>query len=402
MKFLFKNESFSFEALRAIGFAPYGGADIGEVLITGEAIRDNDEASWLNAWKATARRIEDLARASLVSGNEVSAREAFLRASNYYRAAEFFRREDPKNDPEVNELSSRSVATFISASELFDSPVRRVKIPYEATTFPGYLFLVDDSGKPRPTIIYNNGFDSTAEESWFAIGAAALKRGYNVLAFDGPGQGAAIREQGLVFRHDWENVIKPVIDYALSRPEVKPDSIILFGYSLGAFLVARAAAFDHRPAALLLDDGIFDFHAAFRKALPSPILKWVAAGKDSKALPLLRLKKRFSTSVRWGLNNGVWTFGAKSEADFIRLTRLYTLEGIAENIQSPTLILDAENDQFLKGQPEILSGKLKCKNNLVTLTNAEGAGEHCHMGAMLRTHQVVFDWLAETLAAKTF
>jgi hypothetical protein len=35
---------------------------------------------------------------------------------------------------------------------------------------------------------------------------------------------------------------------------------------------------------------------------------------------------------------------------------------------------------------------------LVTLKEAEGAGEHCHMGAMSRAHQVIFDWLDETLS----
>lgn len=46
-------------------------------------------------------------------------------------------------------------------------------IPYVVGDMPGYLFLVDDSGKPRPTVIYTNGFDSTREE------------GYNFLAYDG-------------------------------------------------------------------------------------------------------------------------------------------------------------------------------------------------------------------------
>jgi hypothetical protein len=34
MKFLFDNESFSFETLRTAGFAAYGGADLGQVLTT--------------------------------------------------------------------------------------------------------------------------------------------------------------------------------------------------------------------------------------------------------------------------------------------------------------------------------------------------------------------------------
>jgi len=34
VKFLFEDESFSFETLRTAGFAVYGGADLGEVLAT--------------------------------------------------------------------------------------------------------------------------------------------------------------------------------------------------------------------------------------------------------------------------------------------------------------------------------------------------------------------------------
>ena len=67
--------------------------------------------------------------------------------------------------------------------------------------------------------------------AYFAIAAAALRRGYNVLAFDGPGQGAALREQKLVMRPDWEAVITPVVDYALTRGEIAADKSVLFGYS---------------------------------------------------------------------------------------------------------------------------------------------------------------------------
>ena len=37
---------------------------------------------------------------------------------------------------------------------------------------------------------------------------------------------------------------------------------------------------------------------------------------------------------------------------------------------------------------------------LITLAEAEGAGEHCHMGALARAHQTIFDWLDITLAAR--
>jgi hypothetical protein len=49
-------------------------------------------------------------------------------------------------------------------------------------------------------VILTGGYDGTAEELYFANCAAALAGGYNVLAFDGPGQGAALVQQGLVMR----------------------------------------------------------------------------------------------------------------------------------------------------------------------------------------------------------
>ena len=78
-------------------------------------------------------------------------------------------------------------------------------------------------------------------------------------------------------------MISPVIDYALTRKEVAADKIALFGYSLGGYLVARAAAYDHRPAAIILDDGILDFHAVFDHLLPPFLLSWIHGAENEEA-----------------------------------------------------------------------------------------------------------------------
>jgi pimeloyl-ACP methyl ester carboxylesterase len=399
MKFLFDDASFSFEALRAAGFANYSGADIGEVVATAQAIPDGDEACWHREWKATAERVEELGRKSLAEGHRVSAREALLRASNYYRTAEFYRRDDPARDPEVTLLSARSRDAFVTAMSLFEFSFEQVSIPYERTTLPGYFYRVDDSEQPRPTIIYNNGYDSTLEESYFAIAAAALARGYNVLAFDGPGQGGALRQQGLVFRPDWEAVITPVIDYALTRPEIADDRITLFGYSMGGYLVARAAAFESRVAALILDDGLYDFHAAMINKLPPFLAEWIDQGRDDVALPVMELLMSVDTEARWALRNGKWVMGVDSIVEVPRAFKSYTLAGVADRITAPALVLDPDNDQFLNGQPQrAAEAMVNSDTTLVTLRESEGAGEHCHVGAMSRLHQTIFDWLTHTVA----
>jgi pimeloyl-ACP methyl ester carboxylesterase len=398
MSFAFKNEPFSFETLRTAGGAPYDGADLGEVLATAGAIRNGNEKDWFRAWRATAERVHRIADEALAHGHQRSARSAFLRACNYYRNAEFFRRVNASRDLEALAVARLSRETFVSAIALMEHPARRIEIPYGSATLPGYLFLVDDTGRPRPTVVYTNGYDSTAEESWFVVAAAALQRGYNVLAYDGPGQGAVIREMGLVFRHDWEAVLTPVLDYCEQQPEIDSRAIVLFGYSMGAYLVARAAAFDHRAAALIFNDGIYDFHQAYVNAVPGWLMRRIQSGKDALANRVMGVLAAGSTQVRWGLNNGAWTMGADSYADFIRRTTDYTLAGIADQITAPTLIMDAEEDQFLAGQPAILAAAMTAPTTLARFTTAEGAGEHCHVGSLPRAHQVIFDWLDTTLA----
>jgi hypothetical protein len=90
MKFLFDDDTFSFETLRTAGFADYFGADLGEVLATARQITDGDQACRHQAWRATAARVAELSERSLAAGHQVTARENLLRASNYHRNAAAF------------------------------------------------------------------------------------------------------------------------------------------------------------------------------------------------------------------------------------------------------------------------------------------------------------------------
>jgi alpha-beta hydrolase superfamily lysophospholipase len=400
MKFLFEDDTFSFETLRTTGFANYFGADLGEVLATARQITDGDQVSWHRAWKATAARVADLGEQSLAAGHRVTARESLLRASNYYRNSAAFVLDNPADNPEVAALYAAQIDTFAAASALFDHPAEAVSIPYENSTLPGYLFLVDDSGVPRPTIIYTSGYDSTSQECYFVLAVAALRRGYNVLAFDGPGQGGALHLQKLVMRPDWEAVITPVVDYALTRPEVDPDGIAGFGYSLGGYLLARAAAFEHRLAALILDDGVHDLASGFADNMPPFLMTWVQEGHDEYAIPVLTLLMSVSPQLAWAVRNGMWVFGVENYAELLRTAARYTLDGTADQIVAPTLIMEGEHDTLLQGQPERVEKALTAADTTrVTLTEAEGAGEHTHAGALGRAHQVMFDWLDTALGA---
>ncbi|MFE6750684.1 alpha/beta fold hydrolase [Kitasatospora purpeofusca] len=394
------NIQFWYETLRSMSHIAYGGADFGEVVSTAERIVEGDYASWYTEWVATADRVSGQAEKALAAGHRVSARDGFLRASNYYRSAEFFLHGHPC-DPRHDHAYDRSVDCFRSAAALFTPVIEPVEIPYEGTTLPGYLYRVDDSGTPRPTLIMHNGFDGTAEELHYFGAMAGVERGYTVLVFDGPGMPGPRHHEGLVFRPDWENVVTPVVDFAEKLPDVDNSRIALVGISMGGILAPRAAAFEHRLAALVAVDGLYDLGETSVRNIPGSreeaerLLRAPSAPELDAALEEIMAKDPIA---RWAINHGMYVMGVDTPRAFNASYLDYTLAGgIAERIQCPTLVCDAEDDMFFKGQPEQLYDHLTCPRTLMMFTAEEGAGAHCHPGAMRLTQARIYDWLDETL-----
>jgi len=403
---VFSDPELQFQLTRALGDTAYGGADVGECLSTSERITEGDVDSWYAEWYETAERVLSLAETSLAAGHEVSAREAYLRASTYYAMAEFYLHGDP-SDPRIRESSAKSRDCFARAAELSSPAIEPVLIPYEDTTLPGYFYRVDDSGTPRPTLILQTGFDGTQEELYNQGAIAAVRRGYNCLTFEGPGQGEVIREQGIPFRYDWEKVITPVVDYVMSRPEVDQEKVALFGISLGGYLAPRGAAFEPRLAALIADGGVFEpWYPACTSIAPyyptsggtaEGLIEAIRDDPDDFDQGIEEVMGE-SIQLNWFIGNGMFTFGVDKPSAFLVAFSQYSMAGVAEQISCPTLVIDSDNDTSMKGEAQRLYDALTCPKDFILFTTEEGAGLHCQMGAMLLAHQHIFDWLDETLS----
>jgi pimeloyl-ACP methyl ester carboxylesterase len=393
MRLVFDDRTFSFELLRTVSYVPYGGADLGECLATAARIRHGDFESWYAQWSATAQRVHALADTALQQGQRISAREAYLRASNYYRTAEFFLH-GHAHDPRIVATWGSSRTTFRQAIKLMDTPVEELLIPYEGTSLPSYYYRPDASSQARPTLLVHGGYDSTGEELFFMIAAAAIQRGYNCLTFEGPGQGALLREQQLPLRPEWEQVVTPVVDAMLMRPEVDPARIALMGISLGGYLAPRAAAFEHRLAALIADDGLYCFQFSDKARA---VTRVAALCGRAVANTMLKLVMQRNSGIRWAIENGMFAFQVGSIWDLIETTQSWSLEGVANRITCPTLVCDAAGDQFFAGQPQLLYESLTCPKTLQRFTAEEGAEEHCQMGALTLSNHCVFSWLDTTL-----
>ncbi|HEX4432518.1 MAG TPA: alpha/beta fold hydrolase [Frankiaceae bacterium] len=393
----FKDDLLDAQLVRAVGAAAYGGSDLGECLAAAREVDESDLDSWYVAWHGLATRVHELARSEDAAGRRVSARAAYLRACTYHRTAGVMLVGVPV-DRRLVDSNAEQTQAFRSAAALMDGPVEVVAIPYGQTTLPGYFFSVDDSGIPRATVVLTGGYDGTCEELYFFNGAAALARGYNVLAFDGPGQGAALLQQGLTLRPDWEAVVTPVMDFLAARSDVDSERIALIGLSLGAHLAPRAAAYEPRIAALIADCGAFDLRAGFLARMPARLAVGYLANRRTVRLALSAVLKRMAKkpTAGWALRRGQLVHGVASPLAYLDSLAPYSLADHASRIGCPSWICNAEDDDIGASAPELVAA-LTSPHEFVQFRTAEGAGDHCEQAARSLYHARSFGWLDQQL-----
>ncbi len=395
MKLFFKDQAFSFELLRAASYAGYQGAEIGECLATAAKIEEGNFESWFQEWKKTADRTYETATDCFNKHHNVSAREAFLRAHNYYRTGEFFL---DGTDERRMENFDKSVESFEKAMDLLNSHFEIVKIPYEDTYLKGYFYGASDDKKEeltkRPVLVMIGGYDSTLQELYFCGAAAAIKRGYHCLIFEMPGQGEAQRKQNLIMRDDAEVPVKAALDNLETREEVDHEKIGLLGMSLGGYFAPRAAAFDQRIKACIAFNVFYDtFDSTLNQ---NPQLAEVLKLPVEKREQMLAMAEEHNSNLRWMLNNGKWVFGLKHRYELFEEMKKASLKGIAGKIKCPVLLTMGETDHFVsQDQLDSLLEEITAPKTVRVFTIGEGAEEHCQEGNHALFHQVMFDWMDE-------
>jgi Prolyl oligopeptidase family len=395
MRPFFKDDDFQFATEGVLGGTFHRAADVGEVLATIDHIPNGKAAAWVEQWTATADRLAAQADADADAGRRRSAAARYLRAANYYSEASD--KADATPDTTLfTTLWERHRAAWDRFVDLCDLDVERIAIPYEDTTLPGYFFRSGTGGEPRRTLIYNNGSDGSVVGAWVRGIADALDRGWNAMTFDGPGQNAALVRQGIPFRPDWENVLTPVVDHLVARPDVDPGRIAVMGVSQGGYWVPRAVAFEHRIAAAIADPGVVDVSTTMLAQLPGPLIKLLDAGDRAKFDRdmgwALKLSPATRTMMAWRMR----PYGVTSPFDFFTAARQYALtdEQLAA-ITCPMVVTDPEHEQFWPGQSARMYEALTCPKELIAFTAAEGADGHCEPAATGIRGERLFDWLDE-------
>jgi hypothetical protein len=385
----------------ALGFSPTGGGDLGEILAIAAAHRDAQDDEFVDAWSGAAHRHYDAATSAEATGHRSSARDHYLRAASYLTVANHPLYGSPV-DPRLREAFDLQAQAFAQAMALGEPPGEPLKIPFDGHDMRGYFLRARGTtpGERRPLVIATNGYDATLCDMFFATGAYMTDRGYHCLLFDGPGQGAMLVDDGVTMVPDWERVISPVVDFALGRPDVDPQRIVLHGWSLGGFLALRAASGEHRLAACVADPAqasVIDARMAASIGLSQEDIDNLPEISDAGLATLDRLVET-NRSVRWSLvNRDYWVNCAHDIRSLLRAIAPFTIEGRVNQIACPVLGTTAQNDPLSAGA-EALLARMETPTTLLRFTAAEGADMHCELLNRPLLNRRVLDWLDDVLA----
>lgn len=423
MHHFFKGQFFDFEVVRILGTAPYGGADVAEVLEAVGQIRDGDGASWGRAWATQAARAEALAEEARRSGDRVAARAAYLRASNYTRASGYMLTGGGPNrpDPQLLGVCETVSALFRKAAGLLDVGVYYLDIPYQDVTLPAHLYVPPPTRRlpgKTPILISSGGADAVQEELFYMHPSAGPQLGYAVLTFEGPGQGVTLRRHDVKMRPDWEVVVSQVMDeierFANARPELELDldRIAIAGASLGGYYALRAAS-DARIKACVALDPLYSFwDFATAHVSPAFIGAW-DRGWLSNALvdAVIAAMMKLQFQMRWEVGVAGTFFGLESPALIMQEMKKYSLAlpdggSFLDKVKCPVLVSGASESLYLEADHHTmrvynaLTNQAEADKEVwMAATPGQGALQ-AKMGALQLANQKTFGFLDAKLGIK--
>lgn len=394
----FRDDEFNYQLIRTLGVADYGGSTVGECLGVVAEITDGSPRSWARAFERLAGRVEKRGRACLAAGRPISGRDHLLRASTYYRTAEYY---DEGGATRSTETGERSRACFTDATALLDPPVEQLAVPFEGGSLPGYLVRPASTGPrgagPAPTLIGVGGFDSSAEELYFHLGAPGAQRGWNVFVFDGPGQPGCMRANpALTFRPDYEVPLAAVLDWLAAREDVDAGRMALAGQSFGSYFAARSAATDGRVAALVVDPPVVDMSRYMEAWVGSDVFRMA---RDIRPEDVMGVPEDLMPhQMQWGIAAICHRFGVPSFHAWREAMAAYRLGAMSGSIRCPVLALvgDREGAEPL-AQHRTFVEEVGGPSTAVVFTAEDGASTHCQADNIRLAAQVTFDWLDEQL-----
>ena len=381
-KVRFDDNSMDFAFQWVLGCIRNGGGEVGEIFQTASGIEDYNPDSWASEWPKMAEHIEQRAKDSEKNGHTLSASELYLRASCYYRAA--LTSMLPKNQ-EFMSVDKKYIECLSKAGGLSDYNFEMINVPFEKTVLPGCFIKAKNTDEKQKTILVIGGGETFFIDLYLHIAPSAVKRGYNFVTVDIPGQGV-LPEEGCCFRPDSEKPIGAVIDYLLKRPEVDAEKLAVYGISLGGYFVPRAAIHDKRIKACISNCSITNFG----KYMSEMAIRNKTA--DASGIKMSPFNIRMTQIVAWRFGLDI-----NDLSGIIAKAQDYSYD--ASKINCPALNISSWGEYLnptVKSMcDEFIMLAPNPKNKMVVTSFEDGANTHClgeNTGLM---SVILFDWLDE-------
>lgn len=309
----------------------------------------------------------------------------FMNAAFYFRAAEFF---TLPSDPDKEKLYDKFIDLFYN-NAFKEDRIERFSVPYEETFLPA-IRVKSQKSECKGTIVIHGGFDSFIEE-FYSMASYFSDSGYDVIMFEGPGQGAALKKYKLPLTFKWEKSAKAILDY------FDLDDVTWLGISMGGWLCFRAADFEPRIKRVIALSVAFDY-----MQIPNHFIK--ALAKFFLLFPkflnyVSKLQMKGDYQEKWGVNNLMYITQKKTPYDASEVLLQFNEHNLhSELVKQDVLILSGAEDHFIPLKMHYKQINALTNANSVTdriFTREDQAQNHCQIGNIGLALDVMSNWIAE-------
>jgi len=320
----------------------------------------------------------DLAEQALSQGHT-------LKGAYYLRMAEFFL---PATDARKQSIRQRFVHLVLEHYQV--PPASHRRIPYELGWLSAYRFTPE---QPKGTVLFSGGFDSYIEE-WLAAAFALYDARYDLILFEGPGQGTVLEEAHLPMTLEWEKPVKAVLDF------FHLDDVTLMGFSLGGGLAIRAAAFEPRVQRVIAYDILSDFLEVNLRSFPAAVREqvrvWLASGNADALNAFMAQVMIQSLLAEWGIQEGLHVTGCQTPYELLQVYRQYCTTTISANVTQDVLLLAGAEDHYVPASQfyeQIATLKHVRSLTARLLTQYEQAQNHVQVGNFGLALRTIIAWI---------
>jgi len=329
------------------------------------------------------KSFKDWKREMLKLAEKAVSEERYINAIFYYRAAEFYTK---SNDPEKSILYNKFSELFYKTFE--NDGIERHQIPYD-NSFLSAIRLPSSNVNKR-TVVIHGGFDSFIEE-FYSMMKYFSNFGFEVIGFEGPGQGAALRKYDLPITIEWEKPTKAILDH------FQLENVTMIGISVGGWFCLRAAAFENRIKRVIVTGHAIDY----MKCMPVIMRKihiWCMEHLPNfmNRMAMLKFENK-NNMASWVVDHLKYITKKSKPIEALDLYLQLNEKNIhSELVKQDVLILTGKNDHFIPFKMHEMQLKALVNAESVTgriFTKVEHAENHCLTGNFELALKTMHEWI---------